>query len=116
MRRNERVYRKVRAAVFRRSHGACEKCGVGIPDDAFECHHRQMRSQGGQDEFVNCVALCGQYGKCHREIHANPERSYREGWLVKSHQEPSEVPVFRWGGWERLCPTGWQTAKTPARA
>lgn len=112
MKRSAVAYKNLRKAVYRRSRGACERCYVGIPEDSFQCHHRRMRSQLGRDEFVNCVALCD---RCHGHIHARPSESYREGWLVPSHAEPADCPLWRFGSWERLTETGWQQAKSAPR-
>jgi hypothetical protein len=30
----------------------------------------------------------------HRTIHANPEKAYREGWLVRHGTDPATVPVL----------------------
>lgn len=53
-------------------------------------HHRQLRSQGGTDEPVNIIFVTPQL---HAWIHANPAESYAKGWLVKSWQNPEDVPV-----------------------
>lgn len=56
----------------------CEICGE---NPATERHHKLRRSQGGGDEQANTMDLCGW---CHAEVHANPEHSYREGYLIRS--------------------------------
>jgi hypothetical protein len=53
-------------------------------------HHRKLRSQGGDDSPENILLVSPEL---HTFIHANPGLSYARGWLVKSWQEPSEVPV-----------------------
>jgi hypothetical protein len=53
-------------------------------------HHRKMRSQGGTDDPSNIMFVSPEL---HRFIHDNPGLSYARGWLVKSWQEPSEVPI-----------------------
>ena len=47
---------------------------------ATERHHKLRRSHGGGDEATNTLDLCSQ---CHATIHANPEMSYRLGWLIR---------------------------------
>ncbi|MGF7125046.1 hypothetical protein [Rhodococcus sp. BE178] len=46
----------------------------------------------------NYLMLCPE---CHNmgdeSVHANPQRSKRCGWIVEAYQEPSEVPVVRFG-------------------
>lgn len=111
-RRSLKGWRKLRGRVYKRSRGACERCFVGIPEDGFECHHRKLRSRGGEDTVINCVALCD---RCHGHIHAHPAQSTEEGWMVPSHANPAQVPVWRFGAWERLTEEGcWQQAKSAA--
>jgi len=62
---------KVRAAVLRRSLGACEREGCGERRDfaAFlDVHH--ILGVGNSDRVWNCVALCP---NCHREAHFAPD-------------------------------------------
>jgi predicted restriction endonuclease len=56
----------------------CEICGENRASDR---HHKLRRSQGGTDDATNTMDLCGW---CHAEVHANPEHSYREGYLIRS--------------------------------
>lgn len=72
------------ARVMARCHKLCERCGIA---DADLVHHRLRRSQGGGNELSNLAGLCS---PCHRTIHDNPARSYREGWLVKSRGQGRE--------------------------
>lgn len=81
----------VRRAVHHRSGGWCE-CGCGRP--AQHIHHRRMRSQGGRHELVNLLDLSLH---CHEQAHANPERSYALGLIVRSWCDPADVPVIRAG-------------------
>ena len=53
-------------------------------------HHRKLRSQGGDDSEQNIMLVSPEQ---HRWIHDNPAASYARGWLVKSWQDPAEVPV-----------------------
>ena len=53
-------------------------------------HHRKLRSQGGTDDAANIMFVTPEQ---HAWIHANPEKAYELGWLVKSWQEPAEVPI-----------------------
>lgn len=43
-------------------------------------HHRLPRSAGGDDDWTNTLDVCR---ACHEWIHAHPEASYAEGWLVR---------------------------------
>ena len=40
--------------------------------------------------LANLISLCR---PCHDHVHANPEQSYEEGWLVKSTADPELVPI-----------------------
>lgn len=53
-------------------------------------HHRKLRSQGGDDSPENILYVTESF---HRWIHANPGISYARGWLVKSWENPAEIPV-----------------------
>lgn len=58
----------------------CELQLDGCTGRATEHHHKRPRSAGGGDEKANTIDLDGH---CHRFIHANPARSYDEGWLLR---------------------------------
>ena len=53
-------------------------------------HHRKLRAQGGTDEPENVMLVTPEQ---HRWIHDHPAFSYERGWLVKSWQDPAEVPI-----------------------
>jgi hypothetical protein len=57
-------------------------------------HHRKLRSAGGEHSEINLLAV---HHRCHNghtnSIHARPERSYRLGHIVRSWQDPADVPV-----------------------
>ncbi len=63
-------------------------------------HHRKLRSQGGGDEPVNIMHVTPEF---HDYIHANPNESYANGWLVKSWDEPNLQPCRGY----RAYPDGW---------
>jgi hypothetical protein len=73
-----------------RCNGFCEYCGTHLNDN-WARHHRLLRSQGGQDDVTNLLAL---HHGCHQIIHANPNVSYRNGWMVRSTNNPKDTPVF----------------------
>lgn len=79
---------KVRQAVADRSGFVCE---LGCGNRAVHLHHRKLRSQGGRHEPANLLHLCAAH---HNEAHANPERSYALGWLVRGWADPAGVPVI----------------------
>lgn len=88
--------KQLRALLWWRSEGYCEKCGRGIEQDGFAAHHRKLRSQGGQDEITNLVALCH---SCHNlgtaSVHLNPEQAKANGWIVPNWKglEPANVLI-----------------------
>jgi len=93
------VNKKLRAGIYDRSGGYCERCGVGITVDNFAAHHRQLRSQGGKDSYANLVAICH---RCHNfgnnSIHLNPKEAVATGWIVPGWADPAEVPICPYDG------------------
>ena len=90
------IPKKLREVTYRRSGGHCDACGVWMPPDRWECHHRQLRSRGGKDYIENFVALCG---GCHHEaVHAHPKWATERGLMVPSWADPAEIPVRRYDG------------------
>lgn len=81
-----------RKAALERDAGACRRC----LRPATEVHHRAPRKMGGtKDEGIafglaNLLSACRE---CHSWIHAHPEISYKEGWLVHSWQNPEDVEL-----------------------
>lgn len=94
---SSRAYRwvQLRVQVFARDGGCCVHCGVTLHAAGWECHHRQLRSQGGPDELFNLVALDG---TCHRWAHDRRLESEPLGFIVPSHTDPATVPVTRFDG------------------
>lgn len=87
-----------RELVWERSGGRCEKCGLAL-GDIWECHHRKLRSQGGDDSVCNLLAL---HGDCHNagspgSVHSRPGLSYGAGYLVRRYLDPRDVPVLLHG-------------------
>lgn len=80
---------KVRRAVWERSGGFCEVCGL---PGANHLHHRRLRSQGGRHEPSNLLHV---HWRCHERIHSRPALSYERGWMVPSWREPADVPVCK---------------------
>lgn len=84
----------LRAQLWWRSEGYCERCGTNIEQHDFAAHHRKLRSQGGKDDIQNLVAVCHQ---CHnlgtKSIHLNPKHSYLTGWMVHGWDDPANVVI-----------------------
>lgn len=88
-----------RRLVYKRSGGACEVRIAGVClGRATNWHHRQNRSQSGQ--WLPSVGLhvCGSGTTgCHGALtNTNGHRTEyeRNGWIVRSHQNPAAVPVL----------------------
>lgn len=81
-----------RKAALARDEERCRRCLRSATD----VHHRKPKGIGGTSDeerafgLANLVSLCRE---CHNRVHANPEESYREGWLVHSWQDPGDIPV-----------------------
>jgi len=86
--------------IIVREHGVCCRCGQ---QPAKRRHHRKLVKQGGLDTWDNQVAVCDD---CHTlapdAIHRNPAKSYADGWLVKSWDTPSTVPIANYHGRGRV--------------
>ena len=97
----------IRALVWARARGYCEKCGGQLPD-SWALHHRKLRSRGGKDEISNLLAL---HHECHNlgtdSVHANPSMATDKGFMVPSWEEPSEYPlILPDGSVVKLTPEG----------
>lgn len=58
---------------------------------ACEWQHRKNRSQGGEWTAANGLDLCT---RCHRAIHASPERAFSLGWTVRQSMNPADMPAM----------------------
>lgn len=84
--------RSARLAVAARSGGICERCRKAR---AVHVHHRQPKQAGGTRRrlahaLFNLLHVCF---RCHAEIHGDPAKSYKAGWLVLSGGDPALVPL-----------------------
>lgn len=75
----------VRREVHARSRGRCEINAPGCTGTARHLHHRLPRSAGGRHTWGNLVDACV---SCHAYVHANPERAYAAGWLIRRGGNP----------------------------
>lgn len=83
LRRNKRAQKGWTAAVttvMERSGGRCEVSAEVCTQIGTQTHHRIRRSQGGTSDPAFLLRTCRE---CHDFIHANPERAYAQGWLVR---------------------------------
>lgn len=97
------IDRKLRAQVYERDGGCCASCGQPVSRDRFECHHRKLRSRGGQDSVCNLVTLDF---ICHASLHCTPRIAERFGLILPSHADPATSPVRHRAGWVLLRPDG----------
>jgi len=93
----------LRLLVRDRAGGLCECCGDRL-SPIFQCHHRKLRSRGGQDSAANLAALCG---LCHRRIHSRVEWATEQGFIVSATDDPARVPMaVRCDSWRYLTADG----------
>jgi hypothetical protein len=90
--------KKLREALYVRSQGVCDVCGLPLPEDSWAAHHRKLRSQGGQDTLSNLLAL---HHACHNgntnSVHLAGKISRTNGYLVSAYANPEETPVLLHG-------------------
>jgi len=101
----------VKRIVQDRAKGSCEQCGT--PGFGFQFHHRRPRGMGGSkasdtNTASNCVMVCD---RCHRFIESYRKEFTDKGWLVPQGQNPSEMPLWRFGRWVLLDDEGNITVK-----
>lgn len=82
------AFRKAKRIVRVRSGGRCEYSGAPCTNAAAETHHRLDRSHPRTNEPEFLLDLCSEH---HRTVHAYPEISYAEGWLLSFDSVPKEV-------------------------
>ena len=80
--------------IYRRQQGLCACCGRPLPV-YWPAHHRQLRSQGGQDSVCNLVGL---RPSCHRTVHNHPARSAEFGYIVLRDEDPATKPLHLFDG------------------
>jgi 5-methylcytosine-specific restriction endonuclease McrA len=57
------VYEELRQQVLRRDGWRCQRCGAL---SHLEVHHKELRSQSGDDREQNLITLCT---ACHSSVH-----------------------------------------------
>jgi HNH endonuclease len=68
-----------------------EGCRVCGGHRAEVCHHRKLRSQGGDHSWSNLVPLCWWH---HEAIHRNPAVAHATGYIVLRNEDPRRVPMM----------------------
>ena len=69
LRLDPQSYRQLCRQVLLRDGWRCQVCGTM---SNLEVHHRQYRSQSGDDSEQNLITLCA---RCHTKLHLGPQRS-----------------------------------------
>lgn len=85
------IPKKAREAVVFRDAQRCARCGAF---GATDIHHRKRRREGGHP-LSNLVLLCRDD---HQKVHAHPERSRSEGFIVSVWDSPLDIPMKTWRG------------------
>lgn len=57
------LYDQLRKRVLRRDGWRCQLCGSGKD---LHVHHKQLRSQQGDDDDLNLITVCND---CHKALH-----------------------------------------------
>ncbi len=66
-------YEQLRKQVLRRDGWRCQSCGAR---SNLEVHHKEFRSQGGDDSEENLITLCA---GCHSLVHRLKDRAKLSG-------------------------------------
>ncbi|MDQ8040488.1 HNH endonuclease signature motif containing protein [Cellulosimicrobium sp. XJ-DQ-B-000] len=85
---------RLRMDVYARAGGRCDLCRIPLAGNAFDAHHRKLRSRGGEDSLENLVAL---HRHCHDWVHHHPADATRLGFMVASHADPATTPLHLHG-------------------
>jgi 5-methylcytosine-specific restriction endonuclease McrA len=84
----------LRAALWIRSGGLCEACGLLLPEKGWHAHHRLRVAHGRLDTLPNLVAL---HPLCHvnapQAVHQRTGWAQDRGLLVKSTDDPVLMPL-----------------------
>lgn len=82
-RKRDAAYPAARQAVYVRAEGMCEAQATWRCErEAQQVHHIAGRVGPDPHRLANLLAVCR---ICHDVIHAMPERSYANGWMVSRH-------------------------------
>lgn len=96
----------VKASVRERTQMLCDRCGLSVRHPQY--HHRRPRGMGGSDNTIiglasNALLL---HPNCHEWIERNRTAAVKNGWLVRSWDDPADVPILRCGEWMFLNTDG----------
>lgn len=96
---------KVRDLIFERDENTCRLCGLYPCGARLAIHHRKPRGRGGDNRRSNLVLL-GDVGGCHDlVVESLRTAAYSSGWLVRTGEDPAQVPIV-WNGVRVLLTDG----------
>lgn len=102
-----------------RDESRCVRCGRWLPGTPASRHHRKRRSQASRGEVhspANLILLCGTGTTgCHGWVHAHPAQAREHGWLLRSTDDPTRIPLLSdVHGWILLDDKGgWTPTEEP---
>lgn len=79
--------------VLKRDDWKCCCCGDQLYGDrgsGWCIGHRKLRAQGVDNRPANLFSSCID---CERATHGHPERARQAGWMLKSTEDPQEIPM-----------------------
>lgn len=90
---------KARKDVKDRSGGLCEIREPGCFNAATDWHHRKLKGQGGPWDVTNGLHLCRFCHDLVTNTRGRRKEFERYGWLVPSHEDPSQVECLIYTRW-----------------
>jgi|SRR5579863_9420654 len=95
------IPRAVRLAVYTRDQGRCQACGKNLEHELwYSIQHRKARGVGGQNNLENLILVCGSATSrgCHRKCEDRDPEMIERGFVVRSWDDETLVPVTLWDG------------------
>lgn len=92
---------RARETVLNRDDYTCAGCGQDVRHvQWYSIQHRKARGVGGGNDLSNLVTLCGSATSqgCHWLCEQRSDEMTARGLVVRSHEEPKDIPVVLWTG------------------
>jgi 5-methylcytosine-specific restriction endonuclease McrA len=80
-------------ALYARTKGRCDYCGLPMDRNGFDAHHRLQKSLRGHNGLSNLVGL---HRLCHDRVHK--QNNYLTGFLLHSWEHPENVTIQLFDG------------------